>query len=505
VKPLHKPNDNLSTTISIADGTGYSSDLQTPASKTCYKTSKTTSTDETYFSLDQAVSMQDIANLLQINISTSNNLMFYNTNPLLNYFNIIQETSYNVTLNYYSAYISMINEEYVLEEDQILSEEGETLYRDIHNYTFRLECGDSLISSYNQGAVFIVSAILTFDNPVQKAQFMNSTGLNVSTWENITDELTGLVAVNNYTGTISLTAFQYGGDSTALKPIVDTLTIKCNLTNMTLCANTTLALYLYAKTNFLSQIADPKTLQQVTFGGYTIGQNLSDILTLSPSPINSTVQAAQAWILTTFLSYSNWSSIITQLIESYPVSLESDLLVLLNGYINDLNSQVQLLLTGPTQGLSTNVCFQQDPTQCIEIANMLQLQIITITFQILNEAIMELQYYYVLPCVITVSVVPIGVGNFIEDPQVEYSSSNASNFTARAVTVTPFSISGNYYFQWESYGNTSAKFYLSSTDLGQYFEGPLSLYVDGVLKYACDYEGQNNVTRVNNPYFVLFE
>lgn len=150
---------------------GYISFLNRVAVNSCFNTRLTHLLGK-YFHTSmyyKSLSFKDLLDLLQLqNIQTTSYYIFHE-DLLSKYIHNIADEPYSFSINF----ISMKNRTYEIkyDMDSFLNQQGKQIYQHGSYDQFLLECGDSIITSYDVGIVLIYSIKVIFNTPRDRREY----------------------------------------------------------------------------------------------------------------------------------------------------------------------------------------------------------------------------------------------------------------------------------------------------------------------------------------------
>lgn len=266
----------------IAPGAGYSADEQQVAPQYCYNmTASQLSGDEAHISLNEAIKFSDLENELNFNIDASGGYGMFSASAEASYFHYVEDKNYSLSLNYYDY----AEAQETLQAAGVgpgpgpgpksaLNTFGQQAYDNGQNPRFGLLCGDYYINSYEVGALLTMSLNIQFQSHYEKTEFESKAS---GSWGNIISAAAQIQQISTQyklTGSVSLNAYQRGGDPSQLAKILsrdpsgDFYILTCDLQHMDNCVKAANGLLNYANSDFPTQFSftDNKGLTPLGLG-----------------------------------------------------------------------------------------------------------------------------------------------------------------------------------------------------------------------------------------------
>jgi hypothetical protein len=187
----------------------------------------------------------------------------------------IKDTDYSMSINYYQFVQSNVMTEMGYGPAGALTPDGMRAYGSVEkpNPKFGLICGDMFISSFKVGAQLVFSLKLQFNSHTQKESFSTKFGGSYKSFVSITTDIQKIVSQTNSSGSLTILAYQSGGNPAELSKILDSscgsnyCAATCSFERLADCNSAINGLFKYAIDLFPSQV------------------NLQDISTLSSFPL----------------------------------------------------------------------------------------------------------------------------------------------------------------------------------------------------------------------------
>lgn len=259
-------------------GRGYSGDSQQTAINACYNTTiYSISGEESTVKLSEAMTFEEFTESLNIDFSGSGNIYGFEFGGEFDYFQFIKDEYLSISLNYYQVAYSKASLQVHGAGTDMLSPDGKALYNNGSNPYFNIVCGDNVISSYNQGALLAMSIKIVFKSHYDMQEYTAEAGGSYAGIFSASTKVQDIVTHLNIQGTISMSAFQKGGEPSKLSNILakdthgDYYLLSCSLQNMDACNKVANGLLEYAQSDFSSQfsVTGDKNITILGIGQYS--------------------------------------------------------------------------------------------------------------------------------------------------------------------------------------------------------------------------------------------
>eukprot|EP00340_Litonotus_pictus_P006253 CAMPEP_0170514566 /NCGR_PEP_ID=MMETSP0209-20121228/1143_1 /TAXON_ID=665100 ORGANISM="Litonotus pictus, Strain P1" /NCGR_SAMPLE_ID=MMETSP0209 /ASSEMBLY_ACC=CAM_ASM_000301 /LENGTH=401 /DNA_ID=CAMNT_0010798709 /DNA_START=257 /DNA_END=1461 /DNA_ORIENTATION=+ len=177
----------------------------------------------------------------------------FNGDAEANYFNSLKEQAYSYSINYYQKISQTVEFEYSYDPDTMLAGAGVNLYNRKKD-TFRLVCGDALISSYEEGAGLIFSISIKFKTREAKSKFKAKLGGEFGSFGNVSGEIKREMKDEGMDGSISITGYQMGGNPILLSQVLSSKLSECTIEDIEKCNPVIEAMIEYGTNAFNEQL-----------------------------------------------------------------------------------------------------------------------------------------------------------------------------------------------------------------------------------------------------------
>ena len=377
-------------TSAIQPGMGYSSDSLSPAPNVCFNPTSVSEVAQrpTQFS-SQSESLGNIARAFGLSDDFSSGYRNFSNNEIIRYLNSMQESDLSLSANYYQAAIWDENVSYARNAGGILNESGQSHYRDATDPTFRLSCGDRLITSYNEGAGLILSMRINFYTEADKQSFISRFGSQFGSFLNAGAEASSVAASYGIQGTITITGLQLGGEPSQLSSILPNLRVQCDLGNIAACQDTISSLYRYATQVFPTQF---QRNTAVRLGGHVQDEFVKNFgLILALPYATPEVLAAQQALVEARQSNQYYLEHLNNIIQHYPTNgLDA-------GYRNRVialrditQSNINVIDNGVGEGRASD-CYAS-PQNCVAIAASILSRVQKISSATVSDLLEPIRY-----------------------------------------------------------------------------------------------------------------
>lgn len=343
----------------IQPGMGYSTDTQCLAKTVCYKTETAhKSGQSSILQFEEALTFQDILKTFNLEVDLKLGWGVFSTDNMFKYFKSVEEDNYSLSINYYQKVADNMMMTFSYDPDNILTDVGKKIYNNGKNPMFRLLCGDTLVSSYEEGAVLVLSMRIVFGSKEEKDEFTTKVGVNIGSFINASTTISTTASKYNLNGQIEILAFQMGGDPTQLSKLLASSAVQCEIKNITACQETAKGLIDYVSNNFPSQFNKDShgiwTSPLVPLASFQKDYLVSDFgLSLSPTYVNPKVERAREDLIELHNKYEYYSKNLNLLIKKYPIKLDSNF----TEVMNILDDNLDILNLGDGQEKAID-CFQ---------------------------------------------------------------------------------------------------------------------------------------------------
>ena len=363
-----------SQTSGISPGTGYSSDTDSIALANCYQPLSTTKDGQTSkFSWDSGVSTSQLSSEIGMSADLSAGFGKFSANDTFKYLNSIKEDSLSYTVNYYNMISSDVITTYLYAPSKILNADGQIMYDDGNNPMFRLYCGDKLITSYNEGALLVLSLKINFADKTQKEQFSNTLGAKIGGILSASTSISKLMSQYNMHGTISIHGFQLGGHPEQLSSALSQSIASCDINNVSACQKTIEGLIAYANNNFPSQFVKDGSIwvsPLVPLGKVELGRSVSSVgVKLANSYVTPEVEQARQHLIDQENKYEYYLTHLNHVIDNYPLNkLNSEFKDKLIALRNITKANLDILEYGQGAKIPPAINCWEFPEECVSDA-----------------------------------------------------------------------------------------------------------------------------------------
>jgi hypothetical protein len=369
-------------------GVGYSSDTQDLTSEVCFNSNViSVGGQEGILDIDGAISFQQFQQNLRIDVTYPLSPGLFSNNPQDRYFRSIKDTSTSLSFNYYQYAANTVR----MQPRDIglngLTDRGRDIYLNSHSQ-FGVLCGDYYLGAYQQGAILAFSLNVKFDNEVEKQRFQEAardiTFPRITAASNLIQQI---VLENKIKGSISVQAFQIGGEPSQLGSILSPdpsgsyYFTTCNLQNMNACTTTANDMWDYVLNIFPTQISfEPGRGLAPLWSEFATYDPIRYMgLTAPPSFVTPVVIQNRRYLAETLNENEYYESKLSQLLQFYPVSLDTasrlyrNSQTLLSNAANNINAIVNS--DSPQEGALG--CFTA-PYNCEDITRNIRSRLIPI-------------------------------------------------------------------------------------------------------------------------------
>jgi len=260
----------------IIAGGGYSSDSLQITHQVCFNGTISTGEQRGRIRMDTGLSYSQMISELGVSASVKASWRFWSAEAEASYMQSLEETEYSLSLNYYQYISNNVNVHIAGAGTNALTEEGKGFYNDGKNPYFGLLCGDYYISSYEQGALLKMGINIKFSSSLDKKSFEAHASASFLSIAAVTASVKDATSKYNMQGSVSIQAYQKGGDPSELSGILGKdssgqyYATTCSFKKMDACSNAAGQMLGYAATSFKNQVSTKNNTGLVPLGiGFT--------------------------------------------------------------------------------------------------------------------------------------------------------------------------------------------------------------------------------------------
>ncbi|MDE3047581.1 MAG: hypothetical protein KGI83_04445, partial [Verrucomicrobiota bacterium] len=350
-------------------GQGYSSDTQAPASLQCFHRKNVTQiknpSNELKFSA--AVSYNEVERSLNIQMRTHVGIGPFQGGASASYLRDVQETAYKVSLNWYEKIYLASQQTQPGYGPRILNGEGLGLYNSSKTL-FRIYCGDEIITEEHNGIGLYAALQLQFSARAAKEIFKQSAGGSFGDIVSASESSQSIVTQNQLSGSLSVFAYQQGGNVSQLAEIFGTnssnnrYVVSCLFGNWQNCQGVITGILNYAENILPRQMQIPHILSYNTVPLEVFG------LFPGRSTVNATVVAARKQLGDLYFNQTSQVHLVNHMVQSpfltqyIPYSTQE----LLQQTLTALQANLDTL----TNAQGVIMCYA-DPSDCPSLASSL--------------------------------------------------------------------------------------------------------------------------------------
>ncbi len=372
----------------IAPGAGYSSDTQQIAPQYCYAVVASPLTDiEQPLKLTTAISFTDIQQQLHYNVSSKGGFGMFSASAEASYLKEIEDKDYSFSVNYLGYVEGTVSLQFKGAGLNALTSVGQDFYQNDYK-NFGLMCGDNFVASYEEGALLAMSLNINFSSNYEKQQFESQAGGSFGNIFSASSQIQQIAVRNHLQGSVSLVAYQRGGDPLALTKILSKdssgnyYILTCDMQHMDNCVKTANGLLSYATDNFPTQFSFKDNTGLTPLGlGFAQYKPMSYTgLTPPPSYVTAQVQADREALATAYSDAQYYVQNLQSLLQGYPVALDngSDLYQDAQLLYKDQQSNLNVLLNSSDPDQGAMGCYDF-PDQCDTLTQNLEAKLRVIT------------------------------------------------------------------------------------------------------------------------------
>ena len=404
LKELQKQNKKVASNEAkfIRNGMGWSNDSEMLSDDICYAVASTDeSAGDSRVLLSEAFSYKDLLRELKIDVNLNIGIGLFGGGFSLNYLKSMKDTDLSYSLNYlnYSTKSISINFDKT-NEYRGLTETGNADYMDGDNEYFGLMCGDEVITAYQKGALLTFGLKLHFHNHSDLETFRTKVSAGWGTIFSASTEVQKIARENNIQGTVTLQAYQMGGEPEKLSTILgkdesgDYYALSCDMQNMDKCKDTANAMLAYAESGFPNQYTlapkDDDKLQ--SFGiGFASTKPLRMAFPWYHTPesfVTPEVEQARKDLDQDIKENKYYQEHLDAIVNHYPVELDGQYKDTLQKLLDKADYNLDILTNSRKGAIS---CYLY-PDTCVQDAKKLEDSLKPITDEEINNTLEPIKY-----------------------------------------------------------------------------------------------------------------
>jgi len=454
----------------LIPGIGYSTDTQSIGKAVCFETDRIIKSGQSsILKFDEALDYQSLLKTFNLELDIKGGYGIFSTNDMFKYFQSIEENSYSLSINYFQKVTDNMIMTYSYDPENILTTIGKNIYKNNQNPMFRLLCGDTLINSYEEGAILIISLKISFSSREEKEQFDSKIGISIGSFLDASITISKLSQEYNLNGKVTIIGFQLGGDPSQLSKLMSSSIVECDVKNTQACQETAKNLIDYISKVFPNQFKKDEsgiwTSPLVPLTTFVKDYKLEDFgFEITKTYINQDIQDKRKNLIDFYFKNIYYFKNLDFLMKNYPINLSD----VITKYIKVLNDNISLMTIGNSYGYKALDCFQF-PFKCDESYNNLFADLDKDVDQQIDQLMSQFTYYssfytvlYSTKCLppdwewkinidISMKVLPIGndqYGLVLNSNALQFSLPSAANLSSFKFT------SNEEIFNWDMFVNT---------------------------------------------------
>eukprot|EP01059_Diplonema_ambulator_P019837 TRINITY_DN334_c0_g2_i1.p1 TRINITY_DN334_c0_g2~~TRINITY_DN334_c0_g2_i1.p1 ORF type:complete len:532 (+),score=203.75 TRINITY_DN334_c0_g2_i1:52-1596(+) len=359
-------------------GYGYSSDTQQVSQQACYSAGiQTVNRESSHIELDTAMSFSDLEHAVRRSVDVGGGVGMFSVDAEASYLKAVQDKEYSLSLNYYQYTSASVSIQLNGTGLNGLTDFGAQMYANGTNPYFRVVCGDAYLTSYEEGALLMLSINVVMSCKEEVAEFRTAISAGLDDIVSATDAVTKITAQRSFSGRVEMSAFQAGGKPENLAGILSKdssqqyYVLTCSFGNMADCQQAANGLLTYATQNFSTQFSfDPNQgLSYLGEGFYTYEPAQYIGLTMPPSLVTPQVTTARQNLATALRENEYYLQSLYPLTASYAVEWDqsSDTFRNITSAYKTADGNLDIILgyNNPEQGAKG--CFDL-PDQCVALS-----------------------------------------------------------------------------------------------------------------------------------------
>ena len=319
----------VSPTLKVGDG--YASYDHMTTANTPLNTANmpiTYSDMQNSINLSDSMSQTELSKELNVNVSSNGGWGEFSASASANFMNSISNSTYTENITYGERFYAVKSIDYSsLYGKNVLNPAGKQVYS-IGIKAFTDRYGDNFIIGLPVGAIFLANVKLSFASEKTKQVFDATVGGSYGSIFSISTKVSNAIAQSNIQGSITVSAYQEGGDPAQLANIFTKSSsggydaVTCDFNNLSNCKAIITGIIDYAKNNFTKQIEQPLHAGNAPEGnlavvGGPITRTYSSVFGLqNATPPSSDVLKERQRLAITYLQQEADKNIVEHLLDS---------------------------------------------------------------------------------------------------------------------------------------------------------------------------------------------
>eukprot|EP01059_Diplonema_ambulator_P019835 TRINITY_DN334_c0_g1_i1.p1 TRINITY_DN334_c0_g1~~TRINITY_DN334_c0_g1_i1.p1 ORF type:complete len:522 (+),score=197.19 TRINITY_DN334_c0_g1_i1:45-1610(+) len=370
-------------------GYGYASDTQQVSQQACYSAGVQTVNRETsHIALDTALSFSDLEHGVRRSVDVGAGVGMFSVDAEASYLKAVEDKEYSLSLNYYQYSSASVGVQLNGTGLDGLTAFGAQMYANGTNPYFRVVCGDAYLTSYEEGALLMLSINVVMSCKEEVESFRTAVSAGLDDIVSATAAVTKITAQMSYSGRVEMSAFQAGGRPESLAQILSKdssqqyYVLTCVFGNMADCQQAANGLLNYATQNFSTQFSfdTGEGLTYLGEGFYTYEPAQYIGLSMPPSLVTPQVTAARQDLATAFRENEYYLQSLYPLTASYAVEWDQTSATFRNitAAYKTVDGNIDTILgyDNPEQGAKG--CFDL-PDQCVALAQGILAALVPVT------------------------------------------------------------------------------------------------------------------------------
>jgi len=283
----------------------------------------------------------------------------FGTNDTFKFINSLSSNKLTLSFAFAEKISRNVNIKYSPIITKLFNQDGFDVYNDpTAKPKFRLFCGDRLVSSYQEGAIVILSMQILMQNVEQKNIIQGNIGVNVHSFAELAVAINQLKERYHLNGSVEIVGYQLGGEADKLSQFLNGSIVRCDLNNIDECKNSIVGAIDYVSKSLPFQFSSASSYTPI--GGLNTGWDLDDDLDikLSPSFVTEDVKNIRKQLTEIKKQQDlNYFHLISAK-KGYPVPLSDDTSEVLSEYIDTTTDNINALSESVDCWLMPNRCLK---------------------------------------------------------------------------------------------------------------------------------------------------
>lgn len=279
----------------------------------------------------------------------------------------IQDDEFSKSINYFLSLSNTVSLKVRGTGTESLNECGRDWYNYYHD-NFGLICGDHYVTAYKQGAMLIISFYIIFNSENETERMRDVAMDNFCGLEQVLSRINKICREKNISASVTVRAFQIGGEITELAEILPQSDSKCDVKYVEMCNTTALSLLAYVL-SFGNQLKDYEHFERISVIEYKSIESLN--LTAPDSLVTQEVEKYRKELADKLVRNKYFLNKLQSSLEPktpHQSQVKNDFFKNTTIILEKAKTSVDLLLNKDT---GASACFDQ-PYKCKEIKDRIE-------------------------------------------------------------------------------------------------------------------------------------